>query len=149
MLKFINNLATIEINKEVDAVQLTFRSPGSLQQYNETLSMAVSFASMHSISSYLFIKDQFDDINSTHFHTLVQNWLLLLKERIAGDRAAKTKVAVLISAETFDKIAGLIQQLTDTSQPHTPLLFTYHTNYTQACHFLNASVMCEEKYIAG
>ncbi len=144
MLKFINSLATIEINQKVEAIQLTFNNSGSLDQYPETMNIAVGFAKMHRVSSYLLVKEQFNDISSTHFHALVQQWLLVLGERSVKRPSVHIKVALLTNAH-------ICQQLADATLvfsrilPYAHLSFTCHSDHTNAYRFLNPSATPEEK----
>lgn len=147
MLKFINSLAIIEINEEIDAVQITFRGTGSAREYSETLGMAASFANMHRLSSFLLIKEQFEDLSETYFQTIVQHWLSLLLKR-SPEEVSKVRVAVLAGAETdtihpcHDNTPYLAQ-----ATPTPAGSLAYHTNYAQACLFLRLPAACEKRYI--
>lgn len=108
MLKFINSLATIEVNKEVEAIQVTFRSSGTVHQYLETLRMATSFASLHSLNKYLLVKDEFDDVSCQQFCGLMEDWLSLVNENFSQLNLPKVKVGLLANQDSCKQLSEYI-----------------------------------------
>lgn len=135
MLKFINSLATIEVNKALEAIQVTFRgSAGTIHQYLETLRMATSFANLHSLNKYLLVKDGFDDVSCQQFCSLMEDWLYLVNANFNQLSLRKVKVALLANQDSY-------KQLSEHISPKYYLyeLFAFFSDEEKAFSYLQAN----------
>lgn len=105
MLKFINRLATIEVNNEIEAIQVVFRGSGTVQHYLETLRMSISFAKLHSINAYLLIKNEFDDVSCQQFYSIIEDWLHLVDEDFNQLSLNKVRVALLTNQNSYKELS--------------------------------------------
>lgn len=142
MLKFINSIATIEVNKALEAVQISLKSGGSIDCYVETLRIAASFANLHHISSYFLVKDEFEDITCRQFHAVIEDWLHLLEQHFNRKSSGKTKVAIRVNRDAFLELSKLryqTQQTTPVSYYHVACDLFYADN--KAHSFLISDVV--------
>lgn len=138
MLKFINSLGTIEVNKDIEAIQLTFTGSGTTHHYFETLRMASSFANLHSINTYLLIKNEFIDVNCQQFYDMVENWLHWLDQNFNRKYSHKSKVALLINHTPFIELSNIIHESHRKSQDYFHVLLDLFCDKEKAYHFLDS-----------
>lgn len=137
MLKFINSLATIEINKEIEAIQVVFSGSGTMQHYLETLRVATSFASLHSTHTYLLVKNEFNDINCQQFYSMMENWLHRIDEGFDLSRLHKVRVALLTNQGSYKQLCERESYQTS-SKDYFYELFAFFSDEKKACSFLLA-----------
>lgn len=141
MIKFINSLATIEVNKKLEAIQIAFRSSGTVHHYLETLRMATSFASLHGVTSYLLVKNQFDDISYRQFYNIIEDWLHLLDQNFNRKCLSRARVALLANHNSFIELSKIMHRSHRTSpKDYFHVLFDLFFDKQKACNFLNSKL---------
>ncbi len=120
MLKFINHVATVEVNKEAKAIQISFRNADNRQNCLETMQIAASFSRLHHIPSYLLLTDSLSTAHDSQLYQVLQDWFQRLEQDFQRS-SVKTKVAWLTSRERFLDLSGLICEVEETDAS------TYHS----------------------
>ncbi len=127
MFKFINNVALIEVNKTLEAVQITFRDSGDITQYIETLRMANSFANLHHCHAYLMIKNSFKDIGAEQFYRLLTHWLQAMEQNFDQHFSGSAQVALLTPQDTFLTFTNIMRS-TQTKPYYHVSFDLFHTS---------------------
>ena len=108
MIRFINQVATIEVNKEAKAVQVSFRAAGNRQHCLETMRIATGFSKLHHLPCYLLRTDALNNPDCTQLYRTLKDWLQHLEQDFQRKPAVKTKVAWLTIRDRFLHLSELI-----------------------------------------
>lgn len=99
MRKIINRIATIQYDKIIDSVVISFEKKGDATTYEETMELAEEMANLNETDNWLFIKKDFSDFNTDQFLLLINDWSLKYK-----CFSNTCKVAVLTKNQAFEKL---------------------------------------------
>ncbi len=114
MLRFINQVATIEVNKEAKAIQVNFRAAGSRQHCLETMRVATSFFKLHHLPCYLLLTDALDNPDCGQLYRTLKDWLQHMEQDFQPKYSVKTKVAWLTSRDRFLDLSEVIHETDET-----------------------------------
>ena len=138
MFKFINNLAIVEFNKDLGFIRVTFIDAGSVQQYLETIRIAISFAKLHHISSFLIIKKAYQNINTGELDRMLGDWLALLEQNLSRDNIDTVRLALLVNSASFSELSEAVARR-QFSEKYAHLLFDLFFTDQQAIGFLEST----------
>lgn len=110
MLRYINSVATIEQNLNINAIEINFKGYGVKNEYAVTLDMAIELAILQQASAYFLKKEHFKDIDVKPFYECIDHWLQRLDKHFNRGRGAKTKVALLVPADFFLELSSVIHK---------------------------------------
>lgn len=138
MYRIINSLAVAEYNKPLRAVEINFNGWGPSDLYHETMDIAMNIAMIYQTNSWLFVKDDFTDINHNAFMVFVRKWSKKASEMYEiSSPNYMCKVALVTSSDSYLYLMAEHDWLQDSRKKFNNLYIKLFTRLEQAKAFLN------------
>lgn len=138
MHRIINSLAVAEYNKLLRAVEINFNGQGPSRLYHDTMDIAMNIAMIQQTNSWLFIKDDFTDINHNSFLIFVRKWSHKASEMYEKNSPNYLcKVALVTTAESYLYLLSEHEWLQDSRKVFENLYIKLFTERDSAKEFLN------------
>ncbi len=142
MLKFINHVATIEVNKEAKAIQISFRNVSNKQNCLETMRIAASFCRLHRAPSYLLLTGSLDKAHCGQLYRTLREWLQMLEQDFQRKSSVKTKVAWLTNRDRFLDLSEVMRETEEAdARRYQHVAFDLFFARQKAYSFLQAGIL--------
>jgi hypothetical protein len=92
-MRFIEGLATVRFDDERSAVETNFFGAGNVMTYKEAVQSAMEMATANQAKKLIFIKINFNDLDSFKFLSCIKEWLITaFNELDTGEILILTKI---------------------------------------------------------
>lgn len=106
MNKIMNNVCTIICNDFLNALEINFSKTGSLQEYNESMQLAMDLSIIHQINHWIVEKHDFNDLKLDNFLMLIFSWSKIVSKRNKADQ----KVTIITNKIISDRIGTILKK---------------------------------------
>jgi hypothetical protein len=106
MNKIINSICTIVCNDSLNALEINFNKNGKLQEYNESMELAMDLSIIRQVNKWIININDFQDLKIESFLMLLFSWSKIVRNRNKENH----KVIMITSSEISNKINAILKK---------------------------------------